>query len=154
MRRVALYAHAANWADFTPPCNAAAGIIRLDGAADGAQLRIENDMLDAELRPESGHYATVGDHLSVVGDDVWDSPSMFTALKAWLAHSTRIRSGLHHASGFRRMSNFTLRIFAKCLWRGGFAMVHLLPRNRECLRSYDQKTSVTGSRRSIRHDFV
>jgi len=23
----------------------------LDGAADGAQLRIENDMLDAELRP-------------------------------------------------------------------------------------------------------
>jgi hypothetical protein len=68
-------------------------------------------MLDAELRPESGHYATVGDHLSVVGDDVWDSPSMFTALKAWLAHSTRIRSGLHHARGFRRMSNFTLRLF-------------------------------------------
>jgi very-short-patch-repair endonuclease len=61
----------------------ATGIIRLDGAADGAQLKIEDDMLDAELRPERSHYATVGAQLSVIGDDVWDRPSMFTALKSW-----------------------------------------------------------------------
>jgi hypothetical protein len=63
--------------------DAATGIIRLDGAADGAQLRIEDDMLDAELRPERGHYASVGEQLGVIGDDVWDRPSMFTALKSW-----------------------------------------------------------------------
>jgi len=51
---------------------AATGIIRLDGAADGAQLKIEDDMLDAELRPERIHYATVDTQLSVIGDDVWD----------------------------------------------------------------------------------
>ena len=63
--------------------DAATGIIRLDGAADGAQLKIEDDMLDAELRPERSHYATVGEQLSAIGDDVWDRPSMFTALKSW-----------------------------------------------------------------------
>jgi CRP-like cAMP-binding protein len=39
------------------------------------------------------------------------------------------------------MRNYTLRIFTKYLWRGGFAMVCLLPRTRECLRPSDQKTS-------------
>jgi len=38
-------------------------------------LRGWNDRLDAELRSESGHYGTVGDQLSVVGDDVWDTPA-------------------------------------------------------------------------------
>jgi hypothetical protein len=61
----------------------ATGIIQLDGAADGAQLRIEDDMLDAELRPERGHYASIGDQLSAIGDDVWDRPRMSTALKSW-----------------------------------------------------------------------
>ena len=50
--------------------DAATGIIRLDGAADGAQLKIEDDMLDAELRPERGHHDAVGEQLSVIGDDV------------------------------------------------------------------------------------
>ena len=61
------------------------GIIRLNGAADGAQLKIEDDMLDAELRPDRGHYASVDEQLSLIGDDVWDRPSMFTALKSWAA---------------------------------------------------------------------
>jgi hypothetical protein len=61
----------------------ATGIIRLDGAADGALLKIEDDMLDAELRPERSHYAVVAEQLSIIGDDVWDRPSMFEALKSW-----------------------------------------------------------------------
>ncbi len=65
--------------------DASSGIIRLDGAAEGAQLRIEDEMLDAELRPDRGHYASVGEQLRVIGDDVWDRPSMFTALKSWAA---------------------------------------------------------------------
>src|SRR5258708_1701147 len=63
--------------------DSATGIIRVDGAADGAQLKIEDDMLDAELRPERDHYSPVGEQLSVVGDDVWNRPSMFAALKSW-----------------------------------------------------------------------
>jgi hypothetical protein len=61
------------------------GIIRLDGAADGARLRIEDDMLEAELRPDPGDCANVGEQLSAVGDDVWDHARMHTALKSWAA---------------------------------------------------------------------
>jgi hypothetical protein len=63
--------------------DAATGIIQLNGAADGAQLKIEDDMLDAELRPGREHYATIGEHLSGIGDDIWDRASMFSALKSW-----------------------------------------------------------------------
>jgi hypothetical protein len=62
---------------------AATGIIRLDGAADGAQLRIEDDMLEAELRPERGSYVAVSEQLNAIGDAVWDRQSIFTALKTW-----------------------------------------------------------------------
>jgi hypothetical protein len=51
----------------------ATGVIQVDGAAEGAQLKIEDDMLDAELRPERGHYAVVGAQLGAIGDDVWAS---------------------------------------------------------------------------------
>ena len=59
------------------------GMIRLEGAADGAQLQIEDDMLEAELRPERMHYDSVGDLLSAIGNDVWDRASMHMALKSW-----------------------------------------------------------------------
>ncbi len=61
----------------------ATGTIRLVAAADGARLRIEDDMLDANLRPDRSHYASIGAQLSVIGDDVWERPNMFTALKSW-----------------------------------------------------------------------
>jgi len=61
----------------------ATGVIRLNGAADGAQLKIEDDMLDAELRPERSHYAAANEQLRAIGDDVWDRPRMFAALKSW-----------------------------------------------------------------------
>jgi very-short-patch-repair endonuclease len=59
------------------------GIIQLDCPADGARLRIEDDMLDADLRPERGLYASVEDQLSAIGDDIWDLPRISTALKSW-----------------------------------------------------------------------
>jgi hypothetical protein len=65
--------------------DAATGIIRLDGAADGAKPKIEDDMLDAELRPGREQYATVGEQLSGIGDDIWDRASMSAALKSWAA---------------------------------------------------------------------
>ena len=61
----------------------ATGIMRLEGAADGVRLQIEDDMLDAEVRPERGHYASVGEQLDAIGDEVWDRQRMSTALKSW-----------------------------------------------------------------------
>ena len=61
----------------------ATGIIRLEAAADGAQLRIEDDMLEAELRPERGHYASVNEQLNAIGDDIWDRATISRALKSW-----------------------------------------------------------------------
>jgi very-short-patch-repair endonuclease len=64
--------------------DATTGTIRLDCGADGAQLKIEDDMLDAELRPARGHYAAVTEQLNALGDDVWNR-SIVMALKSWAA---------------------------------------------------------------------
>jgi AAA domain len=61
----------------------ATGVIRLEAAADGAQLRIEDDMLEAELRPERSHYASVNEQLNAIGDDIWDRTRTSTAIKSW-----------------------------------------------------------------------
>jgi hypothetical protein len=60
-----------------------AGVIRLETAADGAQLRIEDDMLEAELRPERGHYAIFEQQLKEIDDEIWDRPTIFRAIKSW-----------------------------------------------------------------------
>jgi very-short-patch-repair endonuclease len=63
--------------------DAVTGTMRLDGAADGAQLRIEDDMLEAEMRPERGQYDSVSTLLGAIGDDVWDHANMHRALRSW-----------------------------------------------------------------------
>jgi very-short-patch-repair endonuclease len=62
--------------------DATTGTIRLDCGTEGAQLKIEDDMLDAELRPARGHYGAIAEQLSALGDDVWNR-SIVTALKSW-----------------------------------------------------------------------
>jgi hypothetical protein len=62
--------------------DAATGTIRLDCGTEGAQLKIEDDMLDAELRPARGHYAAIAEQLTTLGDDVWNR-RIVTALKSW-----------------------------------------------------------------------
>jgi hypothetical protein len=61
----------------------AVGVVRLEAAADGAQLRIEDDMLEAELRPERGHYAALEQQLKAIDDKIWDRPTMSRAIKSW-----------------------------------------------------------------------
>lgn len=63
--------------------NIATSVIRLKCSAEGAQLLLEDEMLEAELRPEPSHYTSVKEQLSSIGDDVWDRTTMFTALKSW-----------------------------------------------------------------------
>lgn len=61
----------------------ATGVMRLEAAADGAQLRIEDDMLEAELRPERSHYASVNEQLAAIDDEIWDRARISTALRSW-----------------------------------------------------------------------
>ena len=61
----------------------ARGLIRVLPPGDGARLRIEDDMLEAELRPDRTHYAMVETQLEEIGDEIWDRRQMDTALRAW-----------------------------------------------------------------------
>jgi very-short-patch-repair endonuclease len=63
--------------------DAETGIMRLRGAADGIQLRIEDDMLEADRRPDRTRYAALGEQLKAIGEDVWDRPRMVSALTSW-----------------------------------------------------------------------
>jgi very-short-patch-repair endonuclease len=62
--------------------DATTGTIRVECGADGPQLKIEDDMLDAELRPARGHYAAVAEQLAALGDDLFNR-NLVTALKSW-----------------------------------------------------------------------
>ena len=62
----------------------AKGVIRVLPPGDGARLRIEDDMLEAELRPDRTHYASAEMQLEEIGDDIWDKGQMHTALRAWV----------------------------------------------------------------------
>ncbi|MGB5147006.1 MAG: AAA domain-containing protein [Porticoccaceae bacterium] len=59
------------------------GVIRVAAPGEGARLRIEDDMLEAELRPDRSHYAVIAKQLEEVGDAIWDKPLMHAALKTW-----------------------------------------------------------------------
>ncbi len=59
------------------------GVMRLVPPGDGARLRIEDDMLEAELRPDRGQYQAVQMQLDHLGDEIWDKSLMHGALKHW-----------------------------------------------------------------------
>ncbi|HZJ03047.1 MAG TPA: AAA domain-containing protein, partial [Thermoleophilia bacterium] len=59
------------------------GVICVGPPGDGARLRIEDDMLEAELRPDRSHYSAVEAQLDEVGDAIWDESLMHSALKTW-----------------------------------------------------------------------
>lgn len=59
------------------------GVIRVLPPSEGASLSIEDDMLEAELRPDRSHYSAVEAQLEEIGDDVWDGPQVRSALRAW-----------------------------------------------------------------------
>ena len=66
--------------DFDP----AKGVIRVVAPGDGARLRLEDDMLEAELRPDRSHYDAVKMQLDEISDDIWDKAQIHTALKTWM----------------------------------------------------------------------
>ena len=64
--------------------DADAGVIRVEAPNEGAQLRLEDEMLEGELRPDRSDYQVVEDLLAEVEDDIWDEALMFGALRTWV----------------------------------------------------------------------
>lgn len=59
------------------------GVIRAAAPGAGTNLRIEDDMLEAEVRPDRSHYDVVEAQLAEVGDAIWDRSLMHAPLKTW-----------------------------------------------------------------------
>lgn len=63
--------------------DAGRGEMRLEPASDGCDLRIETDMLEAELRPGQDAHASVSEQLANIGENIWDRSLIFAALEYW-----------------------------------------------------------------------
>jgi very-short-patch-repair endonuclease len=59
------------------------GVIRVLPPKEGADLRIEDDMLEAEVRPDREAYSQLQAQLEEVGDELWDKELLHPGLKAW-----------------------------------------------------------------------
>lgn len=59
------------------------GVIRVGAPGAGANLRVEDDMLEAELRPDRSYYDAVEAQLDEVGDAIWDKSLIHAPLKTW-----------------------------------------------------------------------
>ena len=59
------------------------GVIRVGAPGEGANLRVEDDMLEAELRPDRSNYDAVEAQLEEVGDAIWDKSLIHAPLKTW-----------------------------------------------------------------------
>ena len=59
------------------------GVIRVAAPGEGANLRVEDDMLEAELRPDRSYYDAVEAQLDEVGDAIWDKSLVHAPLKTW-----------------------------------------------------------------------
>lgn len=82
------------------------GVLRVLPPGQGARPRLEDDMLEPELRPDRAEYAVVERQLQEIGDDVWERASIDAALKTWaqaVSPDLRWHSGLEidaaHPSG-------------------------------------------------------
>ena len=63
--------------------DADAGVIRVETPGDGARLRLEDEMLEGELRPDRADYQIVEELLAEIDDEVWDEARMHGALRVW-----------------------------------------------------------------------
>jgi very-short-patch-repair endonuclease len=76
------------------------GVIRLNPPSDGVRLQTEDDMLEADQRPDRSHYATLEAQLEELGEDIWDRHQLDAALHGWaraIAADTRWSPGLKPA---------------------------------------------------------
>ena len=58
-------------------------VIRVEAPGEGANLRVEDDMLEAELRPDRSYYDVVEAQLDEVGDAIWDRSLIHAPLRTW-----------------------------------------------------------------------
>ena len=63
--------------------NPGSGVIRVAAPGEGANLRVEDDMLEADLRPDRSFYDAVEVQLDEVGDAIWDRSLIQAPLRTW-----------------------------------------------------------------------
>ena len=59
------------------------GVIRVAAPGEGTNLRVEDDMLEADLRPDRSYYEAVEAQLDEVGDAIWDRSLIQAPLRTW-----------------------------------------------------------------------
>ena len=69
------------------------GVIRVGAPGEGANLRVEDDMLEAELRPDRLNYDAVEAQLEEMGDAIWDKSLIHAPLKTSRPASRRPARG-------------------------------------------------------------
>ncbi len=58
-------------------------VIRVMPPGEGARLKIEDDMLEGEHRPDRLHYLASQEVLEEIGNDIWDRAQIYNAIKSW-----------------------------------------------------------------------
>ena len=59
------------------------GVIRVEPSGEGALLRIEDEVLDAQHRPAHTDHQTVEEQLDEIGTEIWDKARVHSALRTW-----------------------------------------------------------------------
>ena len=63
--------------------DASSGLIQLAAPGDGARLALEDDMLEASIRPDQNRSDSVRQQLAEIGDGVWDGHLVNDILPEW-----------------------------------------------------------------------
>lgn len=60
------------------------GTLTVGPAGEGAKLLLEQDMLEAEERPDAAEQVTIENQLEEIGDDVWQEEQLNALLSSWV----------------------------------------------------------------------
>lgn len=66
--------------------DAVRGIISVGPAGEGARPELEQDMLEANERPDVKEQSAIESQISELGDDIWEGTRLFAVLESW-AHA-------------------------------------------------------------------
>lgn len=89
--------------------DATRGVITVGPAGEGARLTLEQDMLEAQERPDATEQRAIEEQVSETGDIVWDKASLESALKGWV-HAVSARGEYEDCLTAPTLSNTEPRV--------------------------------------------
>jgi very-short-patch-repair endonuclease len=72
------------------------GKITVGPAGEGAQLTIEQDMLEATEQPDAAEAASITRHVKAIGEDIWHKSELDAVLAAWV-HAVSAQGHYEHS---------------------------------------------------------